>query len=352
MKYRHLGNSGLLVSRVCLGSMTFGMKDWGCDFETSAAITRRFIEAGGNFIDTADVYSGGASEEMLGKVLADYDRDDLVLATKCWFRTRSSPNAKGLSRKHIYEAVEASLRRLKTDYIDLYQIHGPDPFTPLEETMVTLDSLVRSGKVRYLGCSNYYAWQIVKANGIARIMGGTTLISGQHLYNLLKRDVEREILPACSDQGMGILCWSPLASGMLAGKYKQMQAPPSEWRVGKRPDIDIPRYWNDDSFRIIDEVIAVAAETEHSPAQVALAWLLADRRVTSVIVGARTIDQMDANLVVGDWDLVNEARDRISNVVVPTPGYPREWIDLSWGNIAGREEFAPWQVGQVVAPTP
>jgi aryl-alcohol dehydrogenase-like predicted oxidoreductase len=183
-------------------------------------------------------------------------------------------------------------------------------------------------------------------------LGGTGLISAQHLYNLLKRDVEREILPACADQGMGLLCWSPLASGMLAGKYKKTESPPREWRVGKRPDIDVPRYWSDDSFRIIEEVASVAAETERTPAQVALAWLLADRRVTSVIVGARTVEQMDANLIVADWDLPKEARERISNAVVLPAGYPREWIDLSWGNIAGQEELVPWHAAREVTTLP
>ena len=342
MKYRYLGRSGLLVSRLCLGTMTFGMKNWGCDRQTSSAIIRRFVEAGGNFLDTADMYSSGLSEEIVGKALQDYDRDDLVVATKCWFRMKDSPNAKGSSRKHLCEALEASLRRLGTDYVDLFQLHGPDPFTPLEETMATLDVLVRSGKVRYVGCSNFFAWQIVKANGIARELGGTRLISGQHLYNLLKRDIEVEILPACADQGMGMMCWSPLASGMLTGKYKQTQDPPKECRVGMRPDIDVPRYWNDASFRVIDAVVAAAKETDRTPAQVALAWPLCDRRVNSVIVGARTLEQLDANLVVGDWDLPAELCRRIESVAPPAIGYPREWIELSWGNIAGREEFAPW----------
>ena len=155
MKYRYLGESGLLVSRVCLGTMTFGTEGWGCDQQAADEITHLFLDSGGNFIDTADMYAHGQSEEMLGKALRGHDRDDLVLATKCWFRMRSTPNAKGLSRKHILEAVEASLKRLNTDYIGLYQGHGPDPFTPLEETMKALDDLVRSGKVRYIGCSNF-----------------------------------------------------------------------------------------------------------------------------------------------------------------------------------------------------
>ena len=233
------------------------------------------------------MYSKGASEEILGKAIKSHNRDDLVIATKCWFRMRGTPNAKGLSRKHIISAAEASLRRLGTDYIDLYQMHGPDPFTPLEESLRALDDLVRCGKVRYLGCSNFFGWQMVKANAVAEKHGLTKLISGQHLYNLLRRDIEREVLPAAADQGMGMLCWSAIAGGLLAGKYDQKSGPPKDSRVGQRANIDLPRYWNDDSFRIIDEVVAVAKETGKTAAEVAMAWLLGDRRVSAVIVGAK-----------------------------------------------------------------
>lgn len=339
MKYRYLGNSGLLVSRVCLGTMTFGMQGWGCDATESAAITRQFVEAGGNFIDTADMYSGGASEEITGQAIRDFDRDDLVLATKCWFRMRSSPNAKGLSRKHILEAIESSLRRLQTDYVDLFQIHGPDPFTPLEETMRTLDDVVRSGKARYVGCSNFFGWQIARANGIAGQGGLTRLISGQHMYNLLRRDIEREVLPACAAEGMGMLCWSPLAGGMLTGKYDRQQGPDAGSRIALRAEVDLPRYWHDDSFKVIDEVRAVAQECDRSAAQVALAWLLHDRRVTSVIVGARTAAQLQSSLVAGDWDLSAAHYQRLTDVVPFALGYPDEWIRITWGNVSRDEEF-------------
>lgn len=343
MKYRYLGDSGLLVSRICLGTMTFGMEGWGCDETAAIAITHRFIDGGGNFIDTADMYSTGVSEEMLGKAISEHNREDLVIATKCWFRMRDTPNAKGLSRKHIVSAAEDSLRRLGTNYIDLYQLHGPDPFTPLEETLRAVDDLVCSGKVRYWGCSNFFAWQLVKANMQADKMRFTRMISAQHLYNLLRRDIEREILPACADQGMGMLCWSAIAGGLLTGKYNQQSGPPSDSRVGMRANIDLPRYWNDDSFRIIDEVLTVAKQVGKSPAQVALAWLLGDRRVTSVIVGAKNTDQVTDWLPAGDWDLPTEMRDRLTNVVPFNEGYPREWVDTTWGNIAGGEEFAPWE---------
>lgn len=337
MKFRYLGNSGLLVSRVCLGTMTFGMKDWGCDQPTSEAITDRFIEAGGNFIDTADMYSAGVSEEYVGKAVARHRRDDLVIATKCWFRMGTSPNNKGLSRKHILEAVHASLRRLGTDYIDLYQLHGPDPHTPIEETMRAMDDLVRSGKVRYLGCSNFSGWQMVKANSIAQARGFTRLISGQHLYNLLRRDVEREILPACADQGLGMLCWSPLASGLLTGKYEAKSGPAKDSRIGLRAAIDLPRYWNDQSFRIVEEVQRVARATGKTPAQVALSWLLQDRRVTSVIVGIRRVDQLTEAIVSGDWDLRPEQHQQLSAAVPFAQGYPQEWIQLTESNTTGHE---------------
>ena len=271
MKYRYLGRSGLLVSRVCLGTMTFGMKDWGCDEATSKAILDRFIDAGGNFIDTADLYSFGVSEEILGRVIKDHGRDDLVIATKCWFRMRPTPNAKGLSRKNICAAVDASLKRMDTDYIDLYQVHGPDPYTPVEETMRALDDLVRSGKVRYIGCSNYYAWQIVKANAVADQLHLERFISGQHMYSLCKRDVEREILPACADQGLGLMCWAPLASGFLTGKYQRGEDPGEGTRISYRTNIDIPRYFKDENFSLLDELRAVAAETGMTLSQVALA---------------------------------------------------------------------------------
>ncbi len=337
MKYRYLGNSGLLVSRVCLGTMTFGMKDWGCDQVTSTKITHAFIDAGGNFIDTADMYSAGVSEEYVGAAIANHQRDELVLATKCWFRMGPTANAKGLSRKHILEAADSSLRRLGTDYIDLYQLHGPDPYTPVEETMRAMDDLVTSGKVRYIGCSNFYGWQIVKANAVAQQHGWSKLISGQHLYNLLRRDIEREILPACDDQGLGILCWSPLASGLLTGKYDASQGPEKDSRIGLRAEIDMPRYWNANSFRIIDEVKRIAEDTGHTPVQVALAWLLFDRRVTSVIVGSRKVEQIEDALVSGQWDLTEEQYKGLADVVPHQLGYPYEWIQLTRPNIEGHE---------------
>ena len=341
MKYRYLGRSGLLVSRVGLGTMTFGMKDWGCDQETSTALLNRFVDAGGNFIDTADAYSDGVSEQMLGEAIREHDRDELVIATKCYFRTGRMPNAKGLSRKHIIEACEASLRRLGSDYIDLYQVHGPDPHTPYEETMRALDDLVRKGLVRYVGCSNFFAWQIVKANAISDQMNFVRFCSAQHLYNLIKRDVEREILPACQDQGLGLICWSPLGGGFLTGKYPRTDKPETGTRIAYRAAMDLPRYWKDEGFELVQKVVEIGQQVDRSAAQVALAWLLADRRVTAVIVGARKADQLDDNLDVGDWDLSDDQHRQLVGVSRFEEGYPMEWIKLTYPATFDDSEFSP-----------
>ena len=341
MKYRYLGRSGLLVSRICLGTMTFGNKDWGCDQETSSAIVRRFIESGGNFIDTADVYAGGESETMLGRALKEHSRDNLVIASKCWFPSDAAVTARGLSRKHIVEACEASLRRLDLDTIDLYQFHGPDPYTPIEESLRAADDLISAGKIRYLGCSNFYAWQIAKTNGVAALKGYEPLVSAQHLYNLLRRDIEREILPACDDQGLGMICWSPLAAGMLTGKYRDQSQPDAQSRIGKQASIAMPRYWFEDALKLIDRVVAVAGRLERTPSQVALAWLLGDRRVTAAIVGARRVDQIEENLVAGDFDLPDEIRQELTDAMPLALGYPYEWTAMTHPNTFGKAEFEP-----------
>lgn len=268
----------------------------------------------------------------MGRAIQSLPRDEIVLATKCWFRVGKSVNAKGLSRKHIMEAANNSLRRLKTDYLDLYQLHGPDPHTPIEVTMRAMDDLVTSGKVRYIGCSNFYGWQIVKANAIASQSGWCKLVSAQHLYNLLRRDVEREVLPACQDQSMGLLCWGPLASGLLTGKYDANNPPEPESRVGLRAEVDLPRYWNADSFRIIDEVREVAERLNKTPSQVALSWLLRHPQVASIVVGVRTVDQLVSNLEVGSWELSDEDHRQLSEIIPFRPGYPQEWIELTFGN--------------------
>ena len=326
MKYRYLGSSGLMVSRICLGTMTFGNSEWGCDEKTSCAIVDAFVDGGGNFIDTADMYSSGLSEQYLGTAVRNRNRDDLVIATKCWFPVGEDVNARALSRKHIISACEASLKRLGTDYIDLYQIHGPDPYTPLEETMRALGDLVRDGKVRYLGCSNLYGWQIVKANAVAERLGAPGFISAQHLYNLLRRDVEREILPACDDQGMGMICWSPLASGMLTGKYRGQEKPDPDSRLGMKASVYLERYWWDDALKLVDLVSETAGELGVTPSQAALSWLVGDERVTAPIVGARTVEQLTENLLAGEFDLPGEVRTRLTDALPLRPGYPKDWM--------------------------
>ena len=341
MKYRYLGRSGLLVSRICLGTMTFGNKEWGCDQETSSAIVRRFVEGGGNFIDTADVYSGGESERMLGKALKEHKRDDLIIATKCWFPVGSATTARGLSRKHIVESCEASLRRMNVETIDLYQFHGPDPYTPVEESLRAADDLISAGKIRYLGCSNFYAWQIAKVNGIAALKDYEPLVSAQHLYNLLRRDIEREILPACDDQGLGMICWSPLAAGMLTGKYRDQSQPDAQSRMGIQASITMPRYWFDEALKLIDLVVETAAKLDRTPSQVALSWLLGDRRVTAAIVGARRVEQIAENLVAGDFDLPADIRRELTDAMPLNLGYPHEWMALTFPNTFGKAEFEP-----------
>lgn len=341
MKYRYLGRSGLLVSRLCLGTMTFGQKEWGCDQDTSSAIVRTFVEAGGNFIDTANGYSGGESERMLGVALKDYARDHLVVATKCWFPTDKAVTARGLNRKHIIEACEASLKRLNLDYIDLYQFHGPDPHTPIEETLRAADDLVRAGKVRYLGCSNFYGWQIATANTLAEAKGYERLVSAQHLYNLVRRDIEREVLPASDHAGLGMICWSPLAAGMLTGKYRDKTTPDADTRIGIQSAITLPRYWFEDSLKMIDKVVEVANRLGHTPSQVALSWLFGDKRVTAAIIGARRVEQVAENLVAGDLDLPAEVRDELTEAMPLKLGYPYEWTDINVRSTFGKAEFEP-----------
>jgi aryl-alcohol dehydrogenase-like predicted oxidoreductase len=329
MKYRYLGRSGLLVSRICLGTMTFGNKEWGCDLETSRAIVKAFIDGGGNFIDTADAYSGGDSERFLAAILKDMKRDDLVLATKGFFPQGDAVTQRGLSRKHIVEACEQSLKRLGTDFIDLYQFHGPDPFTPVEESLRAVDDLIRAGKVRYLGCSNWYGWQIARANGIAALKGFEPIVSAQHLFNLVRRDIERDVLPACEAEGVGMICWSPLAAGMLSGKYRGQNAPAEGTRHDHQKAIFENRYWFDEAHALVDKVADIAQRIGKTPSQVALSWLFGDSRVTAAIVGARRVEQVTENIVSGDFDLDVDIRDELTDAMPLKLGYPYEWTSLN-----------------------
>jgi len=326
MKYRYLGNSGLSVSTVCLGTVTFGQSNWGCDEKTSTSILNAFIDQGGNFIDTADKYADTFSEEIIGKWLCKQNRDELVIATKCFFKTGKDINSRGLSRKHIISACDASLRRLQTDYIDLYQIHETDPQTPLEETMATLDFLIQQGKVRYIGCSNHPAWKIMKASCIAKQRGYESFISGQYLYNLLKRDIEIEVLPACRDVGMKLICWSPLSGGMLTGKYTESKKPPEDTRIALRKDLSENRYpaWYEKSLAIVNKLREIASKRGQTPSAVALAWLLKNESVASVITGAKKTDQIIENCKAGEWIIPDDDWEALDELTKISYGYPFE----------------------------
>ena len=301
MRIRRLGNAGIKVSALCLGTMTFGHQ---CDEATSFAIMDKAAELGVNFIDTADVYpvpptpeTAGRTEEIVGKWLVG-KRDNFVLATKCRARVGHGINDEGLSRRHILRAVEDSLRRLKTDYIDLYQAHSPDPETPLEETLRAFDDLVRQGKVRYLGCSNYPAWQLALSLGISGRSGLTRFDCVQPRYNILFREIETELLPLCRDQGVGVIAYNPLAGGLLSGKYKFQEAPPAGMRfsLGKTGDLYRNRYWQQTQFEAVEQLRLISEARGRSLVQLAVAWVLAQPGITSAIVGATRPEQVDVSL--------------------------------------------------------
>src|SRR3954470_12254221 len=297
MKFRQLADTGVFVSELCLGAMTFGGRgqQWqmigGLGQNEVDGIVHRALDGGVNFIDTADVYSAGESETLLGKALAGH-RHEVVLATKVRGRMGKGPNEVGLSRLHIMHAVEASLKRLGTDYIDLYQVHRFDTHTNLEDTLRALDDLVQSGKVRYIGCSNYAAWQIMKAQAISREQGLERFRCTQSYYSLAGRDLEREIIPLIKDQNLGLLVWSPLAGGFLSGKFTRNSGD----EAARRASFDFPPDDKERAFDIIDVLKTIADSRDVSAAQVAIAWLLAQPVTTSVIIGARKMSQLDDNL--------------------------------------------------------
>jgi aryl-alcohol dehydrogenase-like predicted oxidoreductase len=304
MDYRTLGRSGVKVSTLCLGTMTFGeadeksfMHQVGCDEPTSFAIMDAALAAGVNFFDTADVYGqDGLSERVVGKWFAQSGkRNDVVLATKFRFTMGKGPNNIGASRYRIVRTVEESLKRLQTDRIDLYQIHMQDVDTPEEETLRALDDLVRAGKVLYLGCSNYAAYRLVDSLWLSRTMGLERFVSLQAQYSLVERSLERELVPTCRQHGLGILPWSPLAGGFLSGKYRRNDAPPAGSRLAKWTERRA-QFDNDRNWRILDAVDAVAKELNSTASQVSLAWLLQRPAVTSLVFGARSVEQLDDNL--------------------------------------------------------
>ncbi len=328
MEYRFLGSTGLKVSELCLGAMTFGRETTE---DVSHQMLDRFVEAGGNFIDTADVYSQGISEEILGRWLKDKPRDDLIIATKVRGGMGEGPNDEGLSRKHILAGVEASLRRLDTDYIDLYQVHMWDSATPLEETLSTLDGLVKDGKVRYIGASNYTGWQLQKAIDLSRQMGWEQFVCLQPLYNLLDRDSEWELIPVCQNEGLGLIPWSPLRGGWLTGKYRRdMTEPPEGTRIKKAEEEGWSESWSayntEHTWDVIDTLLAVAEEVDKTPPQVALRWLLQRPGVTAPIIGARTMEHLEDNLGAAGWTLSDGQMAQLTEISeVPLP-YPYRFI--------------------------
>lgn len=322
MEYRRLGRTGLMVSELCLGTMTFGNE---ADEETSKQITDRFVEAGGNFVDTANVYSKGVSEELTGQAIARHEREDIVLATKFRFPMGDGPNDSGASRKHIVAACEASLRRLGTDYIDLYQIHCWDAHTPVEETLSALDDLVRAGKVRYIGASNFTGWQLEKSLRVSEREGTARFDCMQPQYSLIVRDIEREVLPVCREEGLGVIPWSPLAGGFLTGKYSREDAPPEDTRMAAWTDT-WQRHATPEKFDVVDQVATVAGTRGKEPAQVALNWVKDRPGVTSPIIGARNLEQLEKNLGATGWSLSPEELDALEETSALPYAYPYNMI--------------------------
>ncbi|HWO94298.1 MAG TPA: aldo/keto reductase [Dehalococcoidia bacterium] len=301
MEYRNLGKSGLQVSVLGLGTNNFGMRS---DRDTSIAVVNRALDSGITFIDTSDSYGGqGRSEEYIGEALKGR-RQEAVLATKFSSPMGEGPYMSGGSRRYVMRAVEASLRRLQTDYIDLYQFHWPDPRTPIEETLRALDDLVRRGDVRYIGCSNFAAWQVVEAAWTARTEHLTPFISAQNLYNLTDRGVERELLPACRACGLGFIPYFPLASGLLTGKYRRGEPPPEGARLSAGPMAS--RFLSDRNFDLVERLESVASASGHTVGELAVAWLAAQPAIGSVIVGVRSPEQLDAHLQAVEWKMTPE----------------------------------------------
>lgn len=331
MEYRYLGRTGLKVSELCLGAMTFGRE---IDEQASFTLMDRFAEAGGTFIDTADVYTRGVSEEIVGSWLANQTRENFIIATKVRFPMGDGPNDLGLSRKHILDGVDASLRRLKVDYIDLYQVHCWDPGTPLDETLTTLDTLVKSGKVRYIGASNYKASQLQKAVDLSTFRGLEQYICLQPLYNLLDRSLEWELVEVCINAGIGIIPWSPLRGGWLTGKYRRgMQAPPGDTRLALASERGWSEMWenyaNERTWNVIDALLEVADEVGKSPAQVALNWVKDAPGVSAPIIGARSMAQLEDNLGTVGWALTPEQRGALDAVGAMPGPYPFDFVGRS-----------------------
>jgi len=328
MEYRRLGRSGLKVSELCLGTMTFG---WNSGEAESRQMLDRFTDLGGNFIDTADIYAEGESEAILGRWLKNQPRDQLVIATKVRFATGTSPNDQGLGRKHIMSAVDASLRRLATDYIDLYQLHCWDEKTPLEESLAVMDALVRSGKVRYVGISNVTGWQLQLALDSCRQLGFMPLCSLQALYNLLDRYVEWDLIPVCRHAGLGVMCWSPLAGGWLTGRIRPGMDRPPGGRIAEAEEKGWSESWRNynepRTWTVLRALLDMAEKLGRPPAQVALNWLRRRPGVICPVIGAETIGEFEENVSALQWRLDDESYERLNQAShQPAPRYPYGFI--------------------------
>ncbi|VVC82547.1 aldo/keto reductase [Sideroxydans sp. CL21] len=326
MKYRLLGNTGLYVSELCLGTMTFGAKGFwevmgGLQQPEVDLLVREAFDQGINFFDTANVYSLGESEKLLGQAIRNnrLPRDEIVVATKSTGIMNESPNGRGQSRFHIFNEVDASLKRLQLDHIDLYQLHGFDPLTPFEESLSALNDLVKSGKVRYIGLCNMAAWQIMKALGISRFHHWNEFVSVQAYYSIAGRDLEREIFPLLQDQKLGLMVWSPLAGGFLSGKFKRDQVSPEGSR---RANFDFPPLSKDKAFDCLAAMEPIAKAHGVSVAQVALAWILSKRQVSSIIIGARRMEQLKDNLASSKLVLAEAELKTLDDASTLSPEYP------------------------------
>ncbi len=334
MKYRKLGRTGLKVSTLCLGTMTFGNKEWGSDEATAKRIVDAFLAAGGNFVDTADVYVDGVAEEITGRLIG-HKRKDVILATKVAGPTGAGLNDMGLSRKHILDSVDASLARLGTDYIDLYQVHAYDPTTPLDETLIALNDCVRAGKVRYIGCSNYSAWHLMKATALAKDLGVARYDCLQPQYSLVCRYIEREHVPLCIEEGIGLIPWSPLGGGVLTGKVRRGEALPQGSRAATQANQNA-RYTNAKNLDIAETLIQVAEGIGKTPSQVALAWCMHQPGVTSPIFGARTMAQLEDNLAAVDIVLDDESAKALEEASQLALVYPYDFHQMVRGMVEGR----------------
>jgi len=324
MDYRNLGATGLRVTELCLGAMEFGREATEVE---SFRMMEEFASAGGNFIDIANVYAGGVSEEVVGKWISQRRRDEWVLATKVRFKMGPGPNDIGLSRKHIFSAVRESLRRMKTDYIDLYQVHAWDPATPLEETLGGLNDLVREGLVRYIGVSNFRGWQLQKAIDVSRMHGWDRFCCLQPQYNLLTRATEYELIPVCLSEGLGVIPWSPLRGGWLSGRYRRgMTTPPANSRVEKAERFGWSESWSryntEFTWTVIEELASVARDAGKAMAQTALRWLMQKPGVTAPIVGARSVSQLKENLGAVGWKLADDLVTRLDMASAAFVSYP------------------------------